>query len=135
MFDNLQRVWDFLKRQPTTKDMSAHPSNICFTTYYNHFGSWKKAIESFVEYKNNGSLVVLSKKDKRAKRKSLTNSLRYDIMKRDFFKCVLCGQSPSTNPSIILEIDHVIAITNGGDNSNDNLQTLCSKCNNGKLNK
>lgn len=41
---------------------------------------------------------------------------------RDDWKCVVCG---STGP---LELDHARALMNGGDNSLDNLHTLCHDC-------
>lgn len=41
-------------------------------------------------------------------------------------KCAAC---PSTRN---LELDHIVAVTNGGDNSEDNLQFLCSPCNKSK---
>lgn len=62
-------------------------------------------------------------------------SLRYQILKRDNFKCVICGASPATDPSIILHIDHIKPWSKGGETTVDNLQTLCSKCNLGKSDK
>ena len=41
---------------------------------------------------------------------------------RDGWKCVVCG---SSGP---LELDHARALMNGGDNSLDNLHTLCHDC-------
>lgn len=41
---------------------------------------------------------------------------------RDGWKCIVCG---STGP---LELDHARALMNGGDNSLDNLHTLCHDC-------
>ena len=61
--------------------------------------------------------------------------LRYKIMKRDDFKCCICGSSPAKDPSIELHIDHIIPWSKGGETVENNLQTLCSKCNLGKSNK
>ena len=41
---------------------------------------------------------------------------------RDGWKCVVCG---SEGP---LELDHAMALMNGGDNGLDNLHTLCHEC-------
>lgn len=60
---------------------------------------------------------------------SITNSKRYDIMKRDGFKCVLCGVSASEGR---LEIDHIIPRSKGGDGKDNNLRTICYNCNRGK---
>ena len=65
-------------------------------------------------------------------KRNISVTLRYQIMKRDNFKCVLCGASPAKDPSIELHIDHIIPWSKGGESTVDNLQTLCSACNLGK---
>ena len=55
-------------------------------------------------------------------------------MKRDNFKCCMCGRSPSTTIGLELHIDHIIPWSMGGETVIDNLQTLCSDCNLGKSN-
>jgi len=135
LFNNIQTVWDYIKAQPTINNMSEYPSTMHFGTYFNRFGSWKNALKEFVEYKNNGILLEKNYIDIRKSRKTLNNSLRYEIMKRDNFKCCLCGESPANNINTVLEIDHIVAVTKGGDNCTSNLQTICKKCNIGKLNK
>ena len=61
----------------------------------------------------------------------LTLKLRYQIFKRDNFKCVLCGATAGTAK---LEIDHIIPTSKGGKTIKSNLRTLCFKCNRGKGN-
>ncbi|MBR5903681.1 MAG: HNH endonuclease, partial [Clostridia bacterium] len=58
--------------------------------------------------------------------------LRYQVLKRDNFKCCACGASPAKDPSVELHIDHIVPWSKGGETVIDNLQTLCSKCNLGK---
>ncbi len=58
--------------------------------------------------------------------------LRFDVMKRDNFKCCLCGASPAKDPSVVLHIDHILPWSCGGETTFDNLQTLCAECNLGK---
>lgn len=65
-------------------------------------------------------------------RNLMTQSLRYDIMKRDSFRCQICGRSVKNNPNIELEVDHIIPISKGGKTVKSNLQTLCKECNRGK---
>lgn len=60
------------------------------------------------------------------KRSNLSPKTRMCILKRDKYKCRLCGSKD------LLEIDHIIAIVNGGDNKPDNLRVLCHECNYGK---
>jgi hypothetical protein len=63
------------------------------------------------------------------KRKSVGQRLRFEIFKRDEFKCQYCGRTP---PVVVLELDHIVAIANDGDNSDINLITSCVDCNRGK---
>lgn len=53
-------------------------------------------------------------------------------MKRDNFKCGICGAVPAINSDIELQVDHIIPWSKGGETTFDNLQTLCSRCNLGK---
>lgn len=64
-----------------------------------------------------------------AKRKSTGKRQRFEIFKRDRFRCVYCGRSP---PEVLLHMDHVEPVANGGDSDPSNLVTACSDCNLGK---
>lgn len=65
----------------------------------------------------------------------MTNKLREVIKKRDNFTCCSCGNSIHIEPNLLLEIDHIIPVSKGGCTVEDNLQTLCWKCNRSKSNK
>jgi len=135
LLDNIKKVWDHNKRQPVINDMLNYPSSIHWGTYYNHFGSWKKALAEFVKYQNNGNIKQKEKAKIILSRRKLNKSLRYDIMKRDNFKCVLCGNSPALDHSVVLEVDHILPVKKGGTNKEDNLRTTCRNCNAGKIDK
>ena len=62
----------------------------------------------------------------------ISDKLRYNVLKRDNFKCCACGASPAKDSSVVLHIDHIIQWSKGGATSLENLQTLCSRCNMGK---
>jgi hypothetical protein len=64
--------------------------------------------------------------------RAISDKLRYQVLKRDNFKCCACGASPAKDPSIELHIDHIIPWSKGGKTVIENLQTLCSRCNLGK---
>lgn len=64
-----------------------------------------------------------------AKRQTLPKKLRFEIFKRDSFTCQYCGAQP---PAVVLEVDHIHPVAEGGDNAQDNLITACDKCNRGK---
>lgn len=79
-------------------------------------------------------IYKLSEQYRRKKeRGKLTPGLRYDILKRDNFKCQICGRTQEDG--ITLEVDHKIPIAKGGKTEPDNLWTLCRDCNRGKSNK
>jgi len=59
----------------------------------------------------------------------LSQSLRFSILRRDDFQCQYCGRKA---PEVVLEVDHVVPISFGGDNKLENLRTSCRDCNQGK---
>lgn len=68
-------------------------------------------------------------------RNLMTKKLREFIKKRDNFTCCNCGNSTYIEPNLLLEIDHIIPVAKGGCTVEDNLQTLCWKCNRSKRDK
>ena len=73
------------------------------------------------------------KETKIYQRRAMTQSLRYDIMKRDNFRCVLCGRG--AEDGVKLHVDHIIPVSKGGKTIPSNLRTLCEDCNFGKRDK
>jgi uncharacterized protein YozE (UPF0346 family) len=65
-------------------------------------------------------------------RSPISNSKRYDVLRRDNFQCVLCGAS---GRDAKLEIDHIVPVSLGGSDDTGNLRCLCCKCNRGKHSK
>lgn len=68
-------------------------------------------------------------------RRLMTKKLREFIKKRDNYTCCNCGNSVYAEPNLLLEIDHIIPVSKGGCTNEENLQTLCWKCNRSKSNK
>ena len=64
-----------------------------------------------------------------SKRKGISNKIRFEIFKRDSFKCQYCGEEA---PNVVLNADHMNPVKNGGDNDITNLITSCFDCNSGK---
>lgn len=62
-------------------------------------------------------------------RKPISKRVRFEIFKRDLFTCQYCGRTP---PTVMLEIDHIIPVAEGGGNDGINLTTSCEDCNSGK---
>lgn len=62
-------------------------------------------------------------------RRPISKRLRFEVFKRDHFMCQYCGRK---SPDIILEVDHIKPIAEGGTNDFTNLITSCRDCNRGK---
>jgi hypothetical protein len=68
--------------------------------------------------------------DKVGEREKMTASIRYNVIKRDAYRCRACGFGVQDGAH--LHVDHIVAIANGGETKLSNLQTLCTVCNLGK---
>ena len=66
-----------------------------------------------------------------SKRKAIGKKVRFEVLKRDKFTCQWCGRSPVTD-DVVLQIDHIVPVKEGGDNNVLNLVTSCFDCNIGK---
>ena len=58
--------------------------------------------------------------------RDVSEKTKKEVKKRDGNCCLVCGSTRQ------LEVDHRIALMNGGDNSKGNLGTLCDSCHNKK---
>lgn len=68
------------------------------------------------------------------KSRSISKGLRFNVLKRDGYRCVICGRN-SKEDGVKLEIDHIHPVSKGGGKHIENLQTLCGDCNRGKSDK
>ena len=66
---------------------------------------------------------------KEKERRKMSNALRYKVMRRDNFQCIICGATAKEDK---LVIDHKIPVSRGGKTTMDNIRTLCLRCNSGK---
>lgn len=60
---------------------------------------------------------------------SLSKKIRFEVFKRDGFRCAYCGKTP---PDALLEVDHIVPKAEGGPDDINNLITACFDCNRGK---
>lgn len=158
-FDELQRVWEQLGRQPLFSEMKTL-SKFSPKSYSYKFGGWTKAIYKFIEYMSedtqegsqeeiNDIVMVESLIEKEPEKflsinnentniikmktpRTVSTRLRFKVFMRDGFTCQYCGKTPQDG--IKLEADHVVAYSNGGETILENLKTACWACNNGKSN-
>ena len=85
--------------------------------------------ERFIAYLSDN---VAQSKTAKAQRRLMTPALRKYILDRDGHTCKQCGNATAQEPNLLLEIDHIIPVSRGGLTTEDNLQTLCWKCNRSK---
>jgi len=154
--ENILDLWTLLGRQPKYSEVISPNSKFHATSYTNKFGSWRAALEKFIEYVNSeededitdkstteiieltGRNEIKKEEKKEAKLKRTTRTinlrLRWTVLKRDNFSCRKCGRSPAKDSSIILHVDHIIPWSKDGETVIENLETLCEPCNLGKSN-
>ena len=139
LFSNLAEVWTKLGKQPTSKNLSKEVSKFSAGTYEKRFGSWNKALRSFIDFINNEDIEFPELKDKSSLNKSSRRTprninwrLRAKVLIKDNCICQMCGTSPAKDPDVILHVDHIKPWSKGGETVEDNLRTLCHKCNIGK---
>lgn len=87
---------------------------------YREIRDCRKQIEAEQEYQNS----------KQYQRKLMTDRMRYAILKRDGFRCSICGRTQ--DDGVKLHVDHIHPVSKGGKTEEYNLRTLCHTCNFGK---
>ena len=138
LFENLLVLWQHFGRQPHMRDLTNKISILSEGPYKRRFGSWTKALESFVRYANDSESIPQSPEsltsDSSIKKTPRDPSLRlrFKVLLRDRFSCRHCGASPATTLGVELHLDQIVPWSKGGETTLENLQTLCSKCNLGK---
>lgn len=60
---------------------------------------------------------------------ALSVRTRFEVFKRDDFTCQYCGRK---SPQVVLEVDHITPVVQGGSDDQINLWTSCWDCNRGK---
>jgi hypothetical protein len=159
LFDELQRVWEQLGRQPLSSEMKTL-SKFSHKSYSLRFGGWTKAIYSFIEYMQDDTqdripgditetITIEPLIEQESKKSSIINNgnvtiikmktsrtvstrLRFKVFMRDNFACQYCGRTVQDGAK--LEADHIVAYSKGGETILENLRTACWTYNNGKSN-
>jgi hypothetical protein len=151
-FENLAQVWTHYGRPPKYSEMNQEPS-IVGSKAYMKFGSWSKSLEAFIAFVERDKGVDESNsyqpsfsegksgkenrpgKNRSERTRNIKLGLRFEILHRDNFKCALCGNSPATDPTCRLHVDHIVPFSKGGETIGTNLRTLCERCNVGRGNR
>jgi AcrR family transcriptional regulator len=144
-FENILTLWTHYGRQPVFGELRQPPSFVGPKAYIRRWGGWRAALAAFVRRVNETSEPQIetispltapnpsaSAVAPSAAPRSISLSLRYRVLVRDKFRCVICGASPAKDGTVELHVDHIFPWSKGGLNTEENLRTLCFKCNLGK---
>ena len=152
-FEAIESVWQRVGRQPKQSDFQKPNSTMAAHTLTRRFGSWRKALEAFVEYVNTPDTTNQPEATSKVAKRQLGSpevvktaisarqtprapgwKLRFLVMRRDSFRCLQCGRSPAADLGTVLVIDHITPWSKGGATTYENLRTLCEVCNGGRSN-
>ena len=138
LLDNIKRVWLQKGIQPTRRDMDNKAwSSISSGTYLRHFVTWYNALDRFVEYINSDdgeSIIDLDEGKnevngvKHKTKREPSDRLKVQVLMRDGNKCRICGVVCDGGIHK-MHFDHIIPWSKGGETTLENLQVLCSVCN------
>ena len=142
LLSNIKDAWLKKGKQPSRRDMdNKELSMISSGTYLRHYGTWYKALESFIAYvseNDDDSINEISENDntssvKHKTKRDPSDRLKVQVLMRDGNRCRICGVECSGGLHNI-HFDHIIPWSKGGETTLDNLQVLCSTCNEAKGN-
>lgn len=135
----------YLKEFKEQVGLSIHPLEVPYPKYVFQYlsagGNSSQVTEVPLNTKTIDSLIeVLSskikfKKSAAGQRSMMTATFRTLIKVRDDYTCRTCSISVTKEPHLLLEVDHIMPVSKGGLSLEENLQTLCWKCNRTKSNK
>ena len=144
-YENIVALWTHYGRQPSFAELKQPPSTVGSKAYVLRWGGWRAALGAFIKYVNQEPQAVqekVSEKDisempasqatSASTPRSISLTLRYKVLCRDRFRCVICGRSPAKDAGVELHVDHIYPWSKGGQNTEENLRTLCFDCNLGK---
>lgn len=145
-FENILALWTHYGRQPFFGELKRPPSVVGPKAYIRRWGGWRAALSAFVKFINEAPDLpaqsiqpappAIFQSDTphgpEPAPRSISLALRYRVLVRDKFRCVICGASPAKDGTVELHVDHIFPWSRGGQNTEENLRTLCFKCNLGK---
>lgn len=136
LMDNLRDTWLKKGEQPTRRDMdNPSLSSISSNAYLRHFKTWYNALDKFIEYISVTNEDDISRTNdfeengyKHKTKREPSNRLKVQVLIRDGNKCRYCGAVCDGGIHKI-HFDHIIPWAKGGETTLENLQVLCSDCN------
>ena len=158
LFDELQRVWEDLGRQPLYREWN-ELSKYSREIYDRKFGGWNKTIHAFIADRENPeeeTVINIAEAENEIVADNIIEivnpenpnlvetiimktprgvapKLRFMVFMRDNFTCQYCKRTKEED-GVKLQADHIKAYSNGGETVFENLITACWDCNIGKSN-
>ena len=143
LLSNIKDAWLKKGSQPSSRDMNnISLSHISLTTYCRHYGTWYNALEEFIKFisENKEERTTVDNSEYNSKKsikhktkRDPSDRLKVQVLMRDGNKCKICGAECSGGLHNI-HFDHIIPWSKGGETILENLQVLCSACNEAKGN-
>ena len=139
LLENIESLWIHLGRQPKYSELVKPLSKFGAGTYDKRFGTFRKGLETFIEYINsdkpeedaephqNNAIIVIEKEIiKHKTKRSISARLKVQVLMRDGNKCKLCGITVTGEN---IHFDHIKPWSKGGETDLENLQVLCAEHN------
>ncbi len=138
LFENIEEVWIKLGRQPLYEEIRKPLSKYSPKPYEKRFGTWRKALESFIEYinSNNDEIQEIEENEQEEKhsntikiaakhktKRNISLRLKVQVLMKDGNKCKLCGITVTGED---IHFDHIKPWSKGGETVLENLQVLCA---------
>ncbi len=149
LFKEMERIWSEIGHRPSHDEWISQNPLYSYSTYKARFNGWVNACKEFIAFmsddspqiETNTSNIKRSQKSTKQKnniteiiKRNVSDKLRYKVLARDKFKCVLCGRSPANEAGVKLHIDHIHPFSKSGETVIENLRSVCNHCNWGKGN-
>lgn len=93
--------------------------------------AWMDELTADIDRATGGTANYFTTKPNNNRRK-MKSSKRMRILRRDGFRCQLCGRAANDADGLTLHVDHRMPVAKGGGDEDSNLWTLCSECNGAK---
>jgi len=145
LFENVRQVWLHKGDRPVSTDManalvhtsvtgSEYKSAFSEGGYARRFTGWKNFQIKFQEWyltTHPGEILPTGQggaSSSATTGKRLSSRQRLKILLRDGYTCQWpgCGLSKQSHPNVNLHVDHILPVSEGGTNHDENLQTLCA---------
>lgn len=139
LFQNLEEIWIKLGKQPGKRDIVKPHSKYSAGPYNNKYGTWRKALEAFVDYINSDNRQIneiefdtvpnsniIDKKEigfQHKTKRDITERIKVRVLIRDGNKCRLCGVTVTGDN---IHFDHIIPWSKGGETVVENIQVTCA---------